>query len=548
MSAGLPFTTEEEYRAFLQLSPAAQDVAIRAYTIVARALDADTLTRYYSDPQSQLYGLADALYVGAAPSEGSSYCSSLSELIREFTEAHLSPRAREDAGYWSFDKVARKKRWATLGVPRSMIVPTLATPLVLEGMDAPELAESLNGFIRPGHAIVLKPAVGAGSSGLLCLSVDRDPLEHVPTASGEPRTQQPPWTPLTLPADCVWAFTPKKSNPDPEGRGERERRSWSESEELRSCRRADWFAQLVLGDVEAHSGPTGTMIVEPLIEHDQELCVLAVNGGAVQVLAGRANCMERLLMLDGQETLVAASDFTPPSCRSHVLSPQQRQLHTAMVLQQRASTDPARRPLHDAIRALVARLGSALRLSAFRVDVFVRWGVVNATVDDTASRSAGGVDTEGASRSAGGVDAGRRVPTEAALFLNEVESGFNANRMLGWFGAPLTDYAMRAWALGGDPAQRQAFATKAAAASASASADSSDDFPSISARWDHLDPLLGPHDLESRWPTDHGGYMYARLPPPRLATPASTWLCRHSADLPSSWAMPPMASRTDGLV
>ena len=28
--------------------------------------------------------------------------------------------------------------------------------------------------------------------------------------------------------------------------------------------------------------------------------MLAVNGGRLQVLAGRTNCMERLLMLDGE--------------------------------------------------------------------------------------------------------------------------------------------------------------------------------------------------------------------------------------------------------
>ena len=42
------------------------------------------------------------------------------------------------------------------------------------------------------------------------------------------------------------------------------------------------------------------------------------DGGRVQVLAARTNCMERLLLLEGHEALVAVSDFTPPSCNAHV--------------------------------------------------------------------------------------------------------------------------------------------------------------------------------------------------------------------------------------
>ena len=42
------------------------------------------------------------------------------------------------------------------------------------------------------------------------------------------------------------------------------------------------------------------------------------DGARVQVLAARTNCMERLLLLEGHEALVAVSDFTPPSCNAHV--------------------------------------------------------------------------------------------------------------------------------------------------------------------------------------------------------------------------------------
>lgn len=39
-------------------------------------------------------------------------------------------------------------------------------------------------------------------------------------------------------------------------------------------------------------------------------------------------------MFEDHPTLVAASDFEPPSCRRHVLSVELRAVHTAMVLQQ----------------------------------------------------------------------------------------------------------------------------------------------------------------------------------------------------------------------
>lgn len=473
-----PFPTEEEHAAYLNLSPAAQAVALHAYRIMASN---ELRHNYYNDPTSLLYGLSEARFIGAASTEGASYRSSLSELIDAFIKAHHSRTARADAGYWSFDKAARKKRWLALGVPSSMLVPTLATQLLLDGMEAPECEDELNDLVEPGRAIVLKPSVGSGGDGLLCVSVDRAPLEHVPTASGSPRVQSAESLPA-LPADAVWVFKPKKSNPYPPGSFDplAAQRTWSESEELRSYRRCDWFRELILSDVDLHGGPTGTLLVEPLVAYDQELCVLAVNGGAVQVLAGRANCMERLLMLEGHaETLVAASDFTPPSCRAHVLSAPERQRHTAMVLEQPTRTDPYRRPLHEAIRQLVARLGAATRLAAFRVDCFVRWGAAG-----------GDGDTGG-----------------AVLLLNEVESGFWAERMLGWFGQPLTDYAMRAWALGGDAAQRHAFAAAAAAAS-------SERTQGDGSRWEH--------GLERSWPPDHGAYVHTRIP--TLATPSSVWL------------------------
>jgi hypothetical protein len=133
--------------------------------------------------------------------------------------------------------------------------------------------------------------------------------------------------------------------------------------------------------------------------------------------------MERLLMLDGQPTFVATSDFSPPSSRGHVLPRHSRRHHTARILQQRATGFPDDQTLHEIIRQTVRQIGGALRTSATRVDFFVRWGS-----DDG------------------------KVP--ATLKLNEVEHGFSPAAMLAFFGAPLTDYAMRAWALGGDHEQQ----------------------------------------------------------------------------------------------
>ena len=43
----------------------------------------------------------------------------------------------------------------------------------------------------------------------------------------------------------------------------------------------------------------GVFLAEPLLQHDQELCVLAINGGRLLVLAGRSVCMERLVRVGG---------------------------------------------------------------------------------------------------------------------------------------------------------------------------------------------------------------------------------------------------------
>ena len=92
--------------------------------------------------------------------------------------------------------------------------------------------------------------------------------------------------------------------------------------------------------------------------------------------------------------------------------------------------------LSHQVRATLRTLATALGSSAFRADFFIRW------------------PKPGAEKNL------------ATLYLNEIEHGFGAGRMLAWFGMPLTDYAMRSWALGGDEAQRRRFAQIASAATA----------------------------------------------------------------------------------
>ena len=127
-------------------------------------------------------------------------------------------------------------------------------------------------------------------------------------------------------------------------------------------------------------------------------------------------------MLEDSATLVALSDFSIPSCRPRVLSARLRDHHTAMVLGQRVQGDGMGRTLHEVIRSVVSIIGMATNAAAFRADFFVRWGE-------------------------------NGMP--ATLYLNEIEHSFNAGCMVGWFGMPATDAAMRAWALGGDEVQRK---------------------------------------------------------------------------------------------
>ena len=374
----------------------------------------------YDDETSMLYHLHGLVFRGPSSSEGSDYCSSLPELIQSFASAQKTAASRCEAGAWADDKAMRKEHWLCFGVHEGLIIPTLLTGALVGvggGSGAFCAKDSnckgrLEQLLEEHKALVLKPTHGVNSSGVLVVSIAAEPLRFVPPASGE-RRECPRCHP-TLPAKCVWAFSPAGAGVQKEG-----------VESVGCYRRDEWFSRLVCADELTHDvgGERGSFLVEACIPYDQEVSVLAINGGRVMVLAGRANSMERLLMLEGQPTLVAASDFSPPSCRSHVVAPDQRGRHTAMLLQQVARGHPPGETLHATIREAVYRIARALGAAAVRVDFFVRWG------DSDGSRP-------------------------ASVRLNEVEHGFAASAMLGWFGAPLTDYALRAWALGGDPEQQ----------------------------------------------------------------------------------------------
>ena len=424
--------------------------------MAAATLDTDTLRddAPYDDRHCLLYGLRDAHFAGARSTEGSDYSSSLDDLLGSFHAAQTNACARRSEGAGPTDnKILRKLEWAAHGVPANLLVPTLLTcDLELDEstrVAAAEFIEDENGdwvpcmsadaiSMRPSqgheaceatllrmveaasHGVIIKPVLGANSIGVLLLSLAHDsPLAPLPLASGQPRPASAALA-MRLPADHMWATAPVKNA--------------RVQESALAIPLERWFDECVLHNhalVGGESSGLRRFLAEPVVAHDQELCVLSVNGGRLQVLAGRANCMERLLMLQDEPTFVAASDFSPPSCRSgSVLDEEARKRCTAMVLEQRVAGDVAGRTVHEAVRQTVVSLGEGLGeglgASAFRADFFVRFGAYGSDQPCT-------------------------------LTLNEVEHAFSAGSAVGWFGAPSVDLALRAWALGGDRRQRERF-------------------------------------------------------------------------------------------
>lgn len=388
----------------------------------------------YTDRTCLLYGLHGRTFIGATALSTDRLDMSLDELVTSLAISQKRSTSLLAMGTWSDDKEARKVRWAAQGVALCRLVPTLYACTVVASCDAsrpalPDFVEGENGEWCPSlesavatltpidagceaaiwgllarhRRLVLKPTKGANSAGVIVLSLDTDPL-CTPQASGAPRVAQ---ICLPLPADSVSAYAPNKNE-------------CVLAEMVSHHARHEWFARCVTGR-PLLCGSGCRMMVELAVAHDQELCVLAINGGMLQVLAGRCNCMERMLMLEGEETLVAPSDFSPPSARRLALSAPARAAHTAMVLSQGAEGDDVDgRALHELIRSTVLTVAGASSAAAFRADFFVRWG------------TGGG---------------------RAQLWLNEVEHGFGAGCMVGWWGAPLCELALRTWTLG-DPAHR----------------------------------------------------------------------------------------------
>ena len=115
--------------------------------------------------------------------------------------------------------------------------------------------------------IVIKPTHGCNVRGVLRLSIADDSMEGVPTPDGEPR--QSPSLAHALPSGMMWASAPVKQQ--------------SVLETSRCLPRDGWFDELVLQNHDL-AGSHSRFLCEPAIAHDQELCVLAVCGGRVQVL------------------------------------------------------------------------------------------------------------------------------------------------------------------------------------------------------------------------------------------------------------------------
>jgi hypothetical protein len=389
---------------------------------------------YYTDRTCLLYGLQGRTFIGAAAlgTDERALDKSLEELVASLAVAQRRSTSLQTMGAWSDDKEERKLRWAMQGVPLCRIVPTLysCTVAAASGAESPEFVETESGewcpsldsavvtltptdsgcegaiweLLEKHRRLVLKPTQGSNSAGVILLSLDPDPL-CTPQSSGAPRVAQ---SCSPLPTGSVWAYAPNKNE-------------CILAEMVSRHERHEWFARCVSAR-PLLCGKSCRMMVEPAVAHEQELCVLAINGGMLQLLAGRCNCMERLLMLEGEETLVAPSDFSPPSARRFSLSEPARAAHTAMVLSQGVEGDDERRTLHEVIRSTVHTLAGASNAAAFRADFFVRWG----------TSASGG---------------------RAQLWLNEVEHGFGAGCMVGWWGAPLCELALRTWTLG-DPVHR----------------------------------------------------------------------------------------------
>ena len=127
----------------------------------------------YADRRSLLFGLHGLTFdesSGARSTEGADFAASTDELLGSFHAAQTNAAARRrEAGAASLldDKVRRKHAWAKLGVPPSLLVPTLMTcEMELDEatrVAAPEFVELEGGEWGPSlepDAVSLRPAAG----------------------------------------------------------------------------------------------------------------------------------------------------------------------------------------------------------------------------------------------------------------------------------------------------------------------------------------------------------------------------------------------------
>ena len=400
------------------------------------------------------------------------------DLIYRFCEARQ--QSMPTLPDWVHDKILRKAHWARAGVDDLFLVPTLLSSAVeWDGtrLEVPDIVEDGYGgwvpnleagtpvqtIVEPGcrerlHALLhehrclcAKPSRGSNSRGVLLLSVEDQPFQGVPDTDGAQQYLAASIAPSDgseAEGDLVWMTNPFKGY----GAHGAERLPYAQL----------WEEQVVQSRALCEGG---SFLVEPSLPHDQELCALSINGGRLIVVAGRSVVMERILVLQGLQGLqgdgdgdsggeiapiVAPADFEVPADMPELCNPAtfpaspeaERRRHTTQLLTQRVHGDAKQRTLLEAIvdvtRAL-AKAGAAGEengeAAAFRADFFVRW-------------AKGDGDGDGGVKGAG---------EGARLWLNEVEHGFNPGCTLGWFGPKLTALALRAWVLGGDPAQREAF-------------------------------------------------------------------------------------------
>ena len=373
-----------------------------------------------------------ARFVGPRPPPTLALSCSGSELLAAFGTAQIGARRPR----WTDDKVLRKDVWRRLGVADAFLVPTLCStelrlvgelpapefyedddggfspnldgPIPVQEPSDPHFAEALRDALRRHRRIVLKPSRGANSRGVLLLAAGADDGEVVlstPDKAADAEVGNATSAATRLPFEQFW------------------RERVVQNRELRP------------------SGDASVVLVEPQVSHDQEVCVFAINGGRLCVVAGRSVCMERIVSLGGGALAVAPSDFGPltwpeyRSCRQWQQDDEPtRRRNTARALGQRAAGGGGRsvaQVLVDVSRALASRyfeagaeggaedIGGGGEAAAIRLDFFVAWAADG---------------DEGA---------------EATVKLNEVECGFNATCLLGWYGTDLTELAVRFWQRGG---------------------------------------------------------------------------------------------------